>query len=672
MNKKINYLARSYDDIKNELLKFSKKYYPEISDNFNDASVGAWIIDLVSAVGDDLSYHTDRMYQETNINTANLKSSILNFARLNNVKIPGSKASMCEIEVSCVLPVDSTNISLPDWNYAPLIKQGSTVGNNKYTFEIVEDINFAEQFNKDAISNRKFSPNRDANGSITSYTITKTSLAISGKSKIYKKVLSDEDISPFMEIILPEQNTMNVESILFKESLDYSTEPNLYEFYIDEEIFKLKNQDIATYRYFEVNSLAEQYRFGSEMNYNEDETIIQDETNPELYDDYSEGQRISRYFKGKWKPITQKFMTEFTDNGFLKIIFGGSTTAQIIPDNMSKYNEYILSKIVNNEMLGVLPKAGWTMYVLYRTDGGLKSNLAQGAINMFLSPQITFTSLTVNDSTDTTIVQNRNAVITSLSVINLTPSIAGKDAPNTNEIKYLTKYSIPSQNRCVTLKDYASKIMSMPPKYGCPFRCSIKENNNKVIISTLYANENGKLSNALPQTLVENMIEYLSHYKNLGDYIEINSGKIYNIGFEIDLFIDKNYIASEVVKTVINTIKDYMDVNKHDMGEDIFIGDLEKEINNIDGVISIIELRIYSLYSAQQGNYSNDICPLPKWGEYDENGNLITEEFTALKNDGESFRIGLNEIDNVLTSDYNSMFEILNPETDICVRVKLK
>ena len=89
MEKKISYLARDFQSIKDELINFSQKYYPELSDSFNDASVGSWFIDLISAVGDDLSYHTDRMYQETNLNSAQLRSSVLNAARLNGVKIPG-------------------------------------------------------------------------------------------------------------------------------------------------------------------------------------------------------------------------------------------------------------------------------------------------------------------------------------------------------------------------------------------------------------------------------------------------------------------------------------------------------------------------------------------------------------------------------------------------------
>ena len=38
-NKSIKYTARDYDSIRNELISFSKQYYPELSDNFNDSSV---------------------------------------------------------------------------------------------------------------------------------------------------------------------------------------------------------------------------------------------------------------------------------------------------------------------------------------------------------------------------------------------------------------------------------------------------------------------------------------------------------------------------------------------------------------------------------------------------------------------------------------------------------
>ena len=375
--KKINYLARTFSDYRSELINFSKKYYPELADDFNDSSVGAWFIDLISSVSDNLSYHIDRMYQETNPNSATLKSSVLSSARSNGLKIPGPKASMCEVKLSCSLPVDPDNIAMPDWRYAPILRRTSMVSASNYNFHLTEDVDFAEQFNSDAFSNRDFAPNRNPNGSITSYTVSKTTIVVNGTTRVFKKVLQSTDIKPFMEIILPDTNVMGVESIIFKESTDFSNDPDIQDYYYDEEQFKVDDNAAMTFRYFEVNSLADQWRFGSESNF--DDNVIKDTFNPEVYVDYTEendsSSRTTRFYKGKWKPITQKFMTEYTDNGYMKIIFGSGVDYRDVPTGSTKYGEYRASKIINNDMLGVLPKQGWTMFVLYNVGGGIETNV---------------------------------------------------------------------------------------------------------------------------------------------------------------------------------------------------------------------------------------------------------------------------------------------------------
>ena len=54
----------------------------------------------------------------------------------------------------------------------------------------------------------------------------------------------------------------------------------------------------------------------------------------------------------------------------------------------------------------------------------------------------------------------------------------------------------------------------------------------------------------------------------------MKSGKIYNLGFEVELFIDKNYTTDYVLKTVIETIKNYFEIDNHMMGDSVFVGDL--------------------------------------------------------------------------------------------------
>jgi hypothetical protein len=617
------------------------------------------------------SYHIDRMYQETNVNSASLKSTVLNIARTNGLKVPGPKASMCEVELSCILPAgDNVNgsISNPNWNYAPIIKRSTIVSAGNLNFQLAEDVDFGEQFNSDGYSNRTYVPMRNSNGVITAYTVTKTTLAINGSTRIYKKVILKQDLKPFMEIVLPEKNVMNVESIIFKETSNFQKDPEISEFYIDSEQYKMTEEAADTFRFFEVNSLAEQYRFLSETNI--DNGVLKDYFNPELYDDYTESgdgengtTRTTRYYRGKWKPISQKFITEFTDNGYLKVIFGSGVLYDELPAVKEKFSERMMSKIINNDMLGILPKEGWTMFILYRVGGGISSNIGVGAINAITLTVAEFKQNTTSDD-DAALV--RGQVLNSLSVTNTSPAVAGKDSPSVDEIKYLTKYNNSSQERCVTVKDYKYRLMMMPPKYGAPYRAAVIEDNNKISISMLGLNANGKLTKALPETLVENIEEYMSHYRTISDYIEGKSGKIYNIGFSIDLFVSKTYDTPTVLTNVIEKISDYMSVDKHDMGDDIFLGDLEKEIMLVDGVVSLINFDVYSLYN---GTYSSDRCPYPESNASDSCAITTTNVFKV--DDGaDSFKIDLDAIDHVLYSDYNSMFEIYS-SNDIQIRAKL-
>ena len=661
-DKKISYLSRDFSSVRKELEKFSKQYYPELSDDWNDSSVGSWLMDLAASVGDDLAYHTDRMYQESTLDSANMRSSVLSQARSNGLKIPGRKASSCEVEISCVLPTDSTDISVPNWNYAPIVQSTSIISAGNSNFQLTEDINFAEQFNKNGYSNRKVVPSRNSNGNITGYTVSKSAIAVNGTTKVYKKVMYPNDIEPFMEIVLPEENILNIESIIFKESSDITTTPSIYEYYIDSEQYRISSEDAMTYRFFECDSLADQYRFGDSVNYGTS-NIISSIYEPSLYDDYTSNGAVTRYYRGKWKPLRQKFITEYTDNGYMKVIFGASNGYPQLPSNGTTYGDYVASNIINNDMLGVLPKEGWTMFILYRVGGGVSSNLGIGALNKFTLANVDWGANTNN--TDGSI---RGKVLTSLTVTNISSALAGKDSPSTSEIKYLMKYNTSSQNRAVTVTDYRAKLMEMPPKYGAPFRCSVIEENNKVEMDFLGLDSNGNLTSYLPQTLVENSIEYLSNFKQINDYIEIKSGKIYNIGVMGEMFIDKNYNQANVVTSVINKIKEYFSVNNHEMGDDIFVGDLEKEIMLLDGVIGIIRMKIYKIYN---GGYSSDVCPLPETSEESVCGSEPSEGF-SLKGKSIYREIDLDATDYVLYGDYNSMYEIKSPSSDIQIKIKTR
>ena len=650
MEKGISYLNRTFDDYKNALKDFSRKYYPDMATEYGDASVGSWLIDINADVADNLSYHIDRVYQETNIDSAQEPSSVMNIARNNGVKVPGPKGAMAEVRFTCQVPVAGDTYAK---EYLPIIKRGTMVNSSSQMFEVMYDINFSEQYDEFMRSDRTIEPVLDANGNITKYNITKLAVVTAGETRIFKKSIKSSDIRPFMEIIIPVEGVMNVESILMKDGDTLTSYPSYGEFYSPKEIVNEASEEKncpGLIRFFEVDSLAEQLRWGETLN---------DENCPVIHAyGYFNSSNNTVYptcqvTKGEWKPVNHKFITEYTDNGYMKVIFGAGVKSAQYPniDNMSSLSKHLITRTIRNNSLGELPNPGTTIFILYRVGGGSASNVAQGAISSISKLLTNFPmGAKANEAT-------KAAVRNSIRVINTTPSVSGKDMPTVQEMKYLIKYNKGAQNRCVTTKDYIDRVLMMPPKYGTPFRVGCAEDNNKIMLYLLGIDYQQKLDAALPSLLTENIQNYLTEYRMINDFVEIKPGRIINLSVEVDVHVDKNYNMSDVVSLIIAKVRDYFDINKRNMGDDLYVGDLKKEISKIDGVANLIDLRVYNEtcdgYSSTQTNQELSMA-----GDC----NRQQEEKVPGR-----YRIDLEASDGIIYSDGDTMLEIKWPEKDIRV-----
>ena len=142
------------------------------------------------------------------------------------------------------------------------------------------------------------------------------------------------------------------------------------------------------------------------------------------------GNEMFSVVKGAWLPVTQKFITEFTDNGYLKVIFGsGEQIGAECQYDGNDFAKYQISRMVKNNFLGKLPPVGSTMYILYRRGGGTASNVPANSIN-----QILYLNACIGrgDGLNQTAL---GTVKRSISVNNPIPSVTGKDAPTVDEIK---------------------------------------------------------------------------------------------------------------------------------------------------------------------------------------------------------------------------------------------
>ena len=603
-NQGINYDSRNFVDIRTDLINMVRQYYPDIFNDFNDASVGMMLLELNAAVGDMLSFNTDRMFQETQIDYAQERQSVLSMARTFGLKIPGKRPSVTIVDFSVTLPIFGDTF---DISYAPIIRAGSQVTGAGKVFETMEDIDFSSPFTISGIPNRIILPNFNTNNILTSYTLVKREMVINGFSKTFKRVITASDVVPFLEIILPDNNIISIDSVITLNGTNLTQDPTLDQFL-----------DINN-RWFEMSALAEGEIF--------------------IEDNYTVSDNAG-IRPGKWVTTNKRFISEYTDLGFLKLIFGGGSqdisSLSEFDTNPSLVNQ--IGDFINNMSLGETPTANTTMFVRYRVGGGSDSNVG---VNVLTNTGLV--NMIVNGQNQTT----NNAVRASLTVNNSLPALGGREVPSVEEIRNLVRYNFASQNRAVTIKDYQARISLMPGRFGVPFRCGVFEEQNKVKIYILGLDANSKLSNSSTSTLRENIATYLADFRMLNDYIQISNGKIINLAFEVDLYIDKKFPQSQISSQVITEIQNFMDINKFQMGENVYMSQLIEKINNVGGVLNVIDLRVYNKVG---GIYSVNEISQP-YVDQSTRQIDVSQEYT-------------------LFGDPISMFEIKFPNTDIRVRVK--
>jgi hypothetical protein len=611
INNPVAYGNRTFTQIRTDLIALIKQYYPEVLSDFTDSSVGAMLLDLNAGVGNNLAVNTDRAFQETQLEFAQQRASIINIAKNLGFNIPNLRPSVTVIDFTVLIPVGGDK---PDPSYYPILAPGAQVVGGGKIFETQDVIDWNSPISNLGDPNRAIIPNLNSNGIIESYNVTKREVVINGSTNIFKKIITVGDVTPFLEITLPDVNVIEIEEVILLEGTNYSTNPVAADF------------ANAPLKYYEVEYLAQQ-RIFLENNSSSLNTATQT----------SEGLKA-----GRWFDVTKKFIKEFDTNGFCVLTFGGGNPDQdaftngFIKEGVT--NQQFLLNYLNNTSLGEILKADHTLFIRYRVGGGASSNLGANVLT-----QMGNFSMTVNGS-----LQNvNNTVKRSLNVTNPIPAIGGNDGLSIEQIRFLIKYNFSSQGRDVTLTDYLTQVYKMPGKFGSPFRANAFKENNKVVISILQIGSDGKLTNTSTTLLKENIAEYLLGYRMINDYVEIKDGAIYNLAFDIDLYVE-NGTDSQIASNVITLVRDYFDINNYQMNEDVFLGDLQREILLANGVINIIGITVYNKVG---GQYSMNVIP-------QEFANTTTGEIKI--------------INNTIYSTENSMFEIKFPEKDIKVFLRKK
>jgi len=564
--KKISYVARDFQGVRTELINFTRTYYPDLVQNFNDAGIFSVMLDLNAAVTDNLNYQIDRSIQETVLQFAQQKNSVYNIARTYGLKVPGQRPSVALVDFSITVPAFGDR---EDLRYCGILRRGSLVNGAGQPFETVYDIDFASPINAEGSPNRVKIPNFDSSGKLINYTIVKREVVVNGVTKVFKRVITPNDVKPYLELFLPEKNILNITSVLLKPGTQYSTTPSPQDFL-----------SLGPERWFEVDALVQDRIFV------EDPTKVSDQP----------GIKVGRYIT-----TSNKFISEYTPQGFCKLTFGGGNISaeEQLREFARDGKGFDLSRYTNNYAMGAALTPNTTLFVQYRIGGGLASNVGLNTIN-----QIGTISFAVNGPSDSV---NRS-VINSLQCNNVTAAIGGANLPTTEDVRNMVSFNFAAQNRAVTVNDYNSLIRTMPSQFGAPAKVAITEENNKIRIKMLSYDTEGSLSNVVSNTLKQNIANYLSNYRMINDYISVEAAETIDLGVTVDLVLDNSQNQGALITKAIQIVSEYFNPLVIQLGQNVNISEIRRLLQSENGVVSVSDILFFNQVG---GQYSSAQTSMP-------------------------------------------------------------
>lgn len=342
---------------------------------------------------------------------------------------------------------------------------------------------------------------------------------------------------------------------------------------------------------------------------------------------------------GTYIQTQNRFITEYTPEGFKKLTFGGGTnTAQDALNQFTTLGMTMdLQRYSNNMSLGSTLTPNSTLFVQYRVGGGLSTNLGTNVIN-----QIGTVSFFVNGPSE----QTNSAVVNSLRCNNVTAAVGGAGIPSLEEIRNYVSFNFAAQKRAVTVNDYESIIRNMPSEFGAPAKVSVTENDNKILIQLLSYDTSGRLTNIVSNTLRQNVATYLSNYRMMNDYISILTAEVIDIGIEVSLVLDSAQNSGQVISDVVDRISTYFNPQVRQLGQNINMSELKSIIQNQNGVLTVAGLEIFNKVGGQYSSAETSM-------EY---------------SDPETKKI--QPVDDTIFAQPSQVYQVRYPQKDIKISVK--
>lgn len=572
----IKYTSREFATIKQDLVDYARRYYPETYRDFSEAGFGSLMLDTVAYVGDILSFYLDYQVNESFLSTAIEYDNVLKLTKQLGYKYQGNPTSSGIASFFVLVPANAVGTG-PDTNYMPILKKGSQLSSaDGNGFILVENVDFANSNNEIIIARVDETTGAPtffaakANGVVISGELVQTNIEVGSHTKFRRVEINGANIAEIISVI-----------------------------------------DSEGHEYFEVDYLSQNVIYKEILNRTSSDSV-----------------------KSIMKPfvVPRRFVTE-EERGKIFLQFGYGSESEIKSNRVADPANVILnfhgrthitddafdpSNLVQTDKFGVVP-SNTTLHITYRQNNTTDVNITSDALIKVITPKFVFENVTsLSDSIMST-------VMSSLQVTNDEPILGDVSIPNSTEIKRRAVDNFATQNRIVTKQDYVSYIYAMPVKFGAVKRANIiqdsdsfKRNLNLYVVSE---NTDGKLAKT-GDLIKQNLKTWINKSKMIHDTVDILDGKIINLGINFVVIADRALNKYDVLNAAVNSLVDYY-TNLPDFGESLKITKVYSVLNSVRGVVDTTDVeiipRVGGLYSDISYDMKQNLSADGRMMEFDEN-----------------------------------------------------
>ena len=621
--KSISYIGKDFATLKQNLIEFTKTYFPNTYSDFNESSPGMVFVEQAAAIGDMLSFYQDTQLKESMLSYATERKNVIALAQSLGYKPKITTPAVTTLNIYQLIPATGVGVNnTPDESYYLKIKDGLEVesaSDSNIIFRTVDSIDFANPTDRELDVYE-----RDVDGTPLKYLITKKVKAISATEKTTS--IQFDDDSDYPSRTLTDTDIISIVSITEEDGS----------------------------KWYEVPYLAQESIFVEQAN-------IESNTG-----ELSASSSVVPYILEVQK-VPRRYSIKVNSDNTIDLQFGtgnNSNDETLLPNtkniglglanSVSRLNQGIdPSNFLKTNTFGIAP-TNKTLIVKYLVGGGISSNVNTEDLTRIKRIEFEEDLLAVED------VSIYNEIKNTVAVENIEAAVGGRGAETIEEIRQNALATFGSQNRAVTRQDYVVRALSMPERYGSVAKVyvspdgeidnnspssilsspqniaefvnvvqslqtattqqiqtelvkylnqkktSIGEVNNPFAINmyVLSYDQNKKLT-LLNKAVKQNLKTYLGEYRMVTDSVNIIDGFVINIGVDFEIVVYSNYNKREVLTNCLTELQDYFNIDNWTFNKPINISELELILANVDGVMSVPMVKISNICRSDNNeNYS--------------------------------------------------------------------